>query len=172
LTLADFGSIPPPEETGRDFLANALLKARYYAEKSGYPALADDSGLMVKALGGEPGVRSARYGGEGLTDAERNEFLLAKMAKIRERAAKFQAVLALASPSGRSFSWPGELAGAITQKPLGEMGFGYDPVFWEPISGLTLAQMDPAEKNRISHRALAVKALTLDLANGVKIFDF
>jgi XTP/dITP diphosphohydrolase len=169
LTLADLkDQYPPPEETGPDFLTNAILKARYYSEKSQLPALADDSGLEVKALNGEPGVYSARYGGENLSDPERNSYLLQKMAKATDRRARFKSVLALAFKD-QSLTWRGELYGEIAYEPLGEEGFGYDPIFIEPKSGLTLAQMPLEAKNLISHRARAAKALSED---GLKIEAF
>ncbi|MDR1873148.1 MAG: RdgB/HAM1 family non-canonical purine NTP pyrophosphatase [Deltaproteobacteria bacterium] len=164
LTLADLkDQYPPPAETGADFLANALLKARYYSDQSHLPALADDSGLEVKALNGEPGVHSARYGGEDLGDLKRSAYLLKKMANIADRKARFRAVLALAY-KGQSLTWSGELVGEIALEAKGENGFGYDPIFIEPQSGLTLAQMPLEAKNRISHRARAGEALSLDLA--------
>jgi XTP/dITP diphosphohydrolase len=163
LTLADLGGrIPPPQETGEDFLANALIKAQYYAAQSGHPALADDSGLMVQALGGAPGVHSARYGGENLSDAARNRLLLQTMRAVVDRRAKFQAVLVLAF-EGRRLAWSRELAGEIAETPKGREGFGYDPIFREPKSGLTLAQMTLEAKNRLSHRARAGAALRADL---------
>jgi XTP/dITP diphosphohydrolase len=165
LTLADLeGKILEPEETGADFLANALIKARHYAQASGYPALADDSGLVVEALGGRPGVASARYGGQNIGDAARNQLLTREMADISDRRAKFQAVLALVGHGESYLAWAGELAGTIADKPVGEGGFGYDPIFLEPSSGLTLAQLTLEEKNRISHRAKAGQALAKDLA--------
>jgi XTP/dITP diphosphohydrolase len=164
LTLADLGQkTPEPEETGESFLANALIKARHYAKASGLVALADDSGLTVAALGGAPGVRSARYGGQ-LSDQARNLFLLSEMAGATDRRARFKAVLALARPDGRSLDWAGELAGEIALAPLGSGGFGYDPIFLAPSSGLTLAQMPLERKNKISHRARAGEALARDLA--------
>jgi XTP/dITP diphosphohydrolase len=164
VTLADLpGHCSAPFETGANFQENAILKARYYAGFAGIPALADDSGLMVDALGGEPGVYSARYGGEGLSDMARNLFLLEKMAGIKDRRARFVATLALASPEGtKTRFWEGTLLGEIALSPVGENGFGYDPVFLDPKSGLTLAQMTLAEKSRISHRARAVEKLRAD----------
>jgi XTP/dITP diphosphohydrolase len=162
LTLADWpAKIPEPEETGEDFLANALIKAQYYAKVCGYPALADDSGLMVEALGGRPGVASARYGGGG-TDGSRKLKLLREMVGLKNRRAKFKSVLVLAGSGAEYLTWSGELAGEIAEKPLGEGGFGYDPLFWEPISGKTLAQLTLEEKNRISHRAKAGQAMARD----------
>ncbi|MDR2140800.1 MAG: RdgB/HAM1 family non-canonical purine NTP pyrophosphatase [Deltaproteobacteria bacterium] len=164
MTLADLPQpVPEPRETGADFLANALLKARYYARVSSRPALADDSGLLVEALGGRPGVNSARYGGPGLSDAARCALLLKEMAASSNRRAKFQAVLVLAGPSEEYLSFEGELAGEILEKPLGEGGFGYDPVFLELQTGLTLAQMTLEAKNSLSHRAKAGAALRRNL---------
>ncbi|MDR0549327.1 MAG: RdgB/HAM1 family non-canonical purine NTP pyrophosphatase [Deltaproteobacteria bacterium] len=164
VALADLKeSWPVPIENGQDFLANALIKARYYAEKSGLAALADDSGLMVKALGGAPGVYSARYGGEKLKGLTKKEYLLQELAGVTDRRAKFKAVLVLAKPDGSSLDWSGELKGEIALELRGTLGFGYDPIFIEPKSGLTLAQMSLEEKNHLSHRARAGEALGRDL---------
>lgn len=154
--------LPEAEEGAESFVANALAKARFYARQSGLPALADDSGLCVAALGGGPGVQSARFGGPGLTDADRVELLLNKMAACHDRRAYFISVLALARPDGRALWWSGRLDGLISREVRGEGGFGYDPVFYYPAGRRTLAQMSPEEKNSISHRALAARAFKED----------
>jgi XTP/dITP diphosphohydrolase len=167
LALADWEarsgrSLPEPEETGRTLAANALLKARAYAAATGLVALADDSGLTVPALGGAPGVYSARFGGAGLTDGERCRLLLRLMRARRDRRAFFTTVLALVRPDGRHLLWRGRLDGRLTRVAAGRGGFGYDPVFRPQDSALTLAQMSPAQKNAISHRARAARAFLAD----------
>ncbi len=146
----------PPPETGSDFLENATLKARFYSEASGLPAIADDSGLVVDALGGAPGVMSARYAGEGCSYEENNRKLLRKLSGVRgeDRRARFVCVAVLWMPDGKSFSTAGTLEGRIAESPRGSGGFGYDPIFELP-DGRTVAQLSRAEKNRISHRAKA-----------------
>ncbi len=159
LTLLDF-PLRMPKEEGHTFLDNALLKAAYVAKATGLPALADDSGLVVPALGGEPGVHSARYGGRA-TDRERNVFLLERMRDLKgeARRARFVAVLALAYPDGHAEAYEGEVEGLILEAPRGEGGFGYDPLFWVPEAGKTFAEMTLEEKARYSHRGKALRAL-------------
>ncbi len=149
------------EETGETFAANARLKAVAFAQASGLPALADDSGLEVDALGGAPGVRSARYAGPGATDADRTRKLLAALADVPpgRRTARFRCVVALAWPDGVVQTAEGVCEGEIGFEPRGAHGFGYDPVFLVAgYGGRTMAELPPAEKNRISHRARAVAA--------------
>ena len=149
------------EETGSTFEENARLKAMAFAQATGLLTLADDSGLEVDALGGAPGVHSARYAGPGASDVDRYEKLLAALADVPpgERSARFRCVVSLARPSGMVDSVDGTCEGAIGYAPRGEHGFGYDPVFLvEGYGGQTLAEIDPEEKNRISHRARAVSA--------------
>jgi XTP/dITP diphosphohydrolase len=170
LTLGDLmDDIPEPPETGPDFLTNASLKANYYAQMTSLAALADDSGLVVPALDGRPGVRSARYGGDYLTDSERNDYLLKEMAAVSDRRASFQVVLVLAKPSNGHLFWTGEVEGLVTHKPMGSAGFGYDPLFFVPEFNLTMAQMTSEAKNKISHRAQAAEALKRDLAK-IRLF--
>lgn len=159
LSLADF-PLRMPKETGATFLENALLKAAFVAKATGLPALADDSGLVVPALGGEPGVYSARYGGRE-TNRERNVYLLERMRHLKgeERKARFVAVLVLAYPDGHAEAYEGSVEGAILEAPRGEEGFGYDPLFFVPEAGKTFAEMTPEEKARHSHRGRALKAL-------------
>jgi XTP/dITP diphosphohydrolase len=164
VTPADIGLNLDVEETGATFEANAVLKARAFAAAAGLPALADDSGLVVDALGGFPGVVSARWAPG--SDADRVRALLARLAGVpaAARTARFQAVVALALPDGRIEHATGSVEGRIAQAPRGSAGFGYDPIFLVEDGGfegvLTLAELPPAEKNRISHRARAVEALT------------
>jgi XTP/dITP diphosphohydrolase len=149
------------EESGDTFAENARIKATAYAQASGLLTLADDSGLEVDALGGAPGVRSARYAGPGATDADRYRKLLAELAGIPpgQRAARFRCVVALALPDGPIYTADGTCEGEIGFTARGEHGFGYDPVFIvEGYGGKTLAELGPEEKNRISHRARAVEA--------------
>ena len=144
------------DETGDTFEENALLKARAAAAATGMAAVADDSGLCVDALGGAPGVYSARYGGEGRTDEERCEFLLTNMAGEKQRAAKFVSVIACVFPDGTELLSRGECAGEILYKPRGENGFGYDPLFEADGAGKSMAEMCPMEKNAVSHRGRAL----------------
>ncbi len=147
------------EETGRTFPQNALLKAQGYAQASGMLTLADDSGLEVDALGGEPGVRSSRYAGPDATDSQRNRFLLDRMVDVApgDRTARFRCAIAIVAPHGRSWVVEGSLEGEIAHQPAGEGGFGYDPIFFLPQMGVTAAQLAPRQKNRISHRARALR---------------
>ena len=141
------------EETGSTFEENSLLKARAVMEASGMPAIADDSGLCVDALNGAPGVYSARYGGEGLDDTGRYRLLLENMRGQTPRTAKFVSVITCCFPNGDVLSARGECPGTIAFAPMGEGGFGYDPVFFIPSMKKTFAQLSPEEKNAISHRA-------------------
>ena len=159
-SLLDFPHLTLPEERGVTFEDNALLKAAYTARHTRLPALADDSGLEVEALGGEPGVYSARYGGKK-TDKERNVLLLERMRGLpwEKRKAKFVAVLVLAFPDGHAELYRGEVEGYILEAPRGEGGFGYDPLFYLPEVGKTFAEMSPEEKAHHSHRGKALRAL-------------
>lgn len=145
------------EETGETLEENALLKARAVAESTGLPSLADDTGLEVDALGGRPGVRSARYAGEKATYQDNVNRLLTEMAGRSDRLARFRTVAALAWPSGRFLMAEGVLEGRITTHARGEGGFGYDSVF--EVGDRTLAEITAAEKNRISHRSRALRSL-------------
>jgi len=162
---ADFPGRPAltVEETGSTFEDNARLKARAYAAHYGLPALADDSGLAVDALGGAPGVRSARYAGDGASDAGNIRKLLDALKDIPDgsRGAAFVCVLCLARPDGTDRMFRGECRGLITRQPKGDGGFGYDPVFEHPdFGGRTFAEISPAEKNSVSHRGAAMTRLT------------
>lgn len=160
LSLADFPGMPVAEEAGGSFAENALVKARIASYHAGLPALADDSGLEVDALGGRPGVLSARYAGPGAGDETNIGKLLCELSDIPEarRQARFVCHAALVF-QGRAYQAEGRLEGTIIARPRGEFGFGYDPVFLLPERGLTLAELDPKEKDRISHRAIALRKL-------------
>jgi len=161
VTLLDFPNIEDVEETGTTFNENALLKAETIAEKLSTLVLADDSGLVVDALHGQPGVYSARYAGKEKNDAKNNAKLLNELADYNEnqRQAHFHCSLALAHPDKKSLVIEGRLDGEIAGVPRGENGFGYDPLFYLPEKGRTLAECSQAEKNQISHRADALKKL-------------
>jgi XTP/dITP diphosphohydrolase len=155
--LEDF---PPPyavRETGKTLAANALLKARAAARRTGQISLADDTGLEVRALGGAPGVYSARYAGAGCGFDDNNRKLLKKMAPHRARGAAFRTAVALVFPDGREKVFVGTCAGRITREPRGGKGFGYDPVFRPRGSARTFAEMTLAQKNGLSHRARAFR---------------
>ncbi len=158
-SLDDFGPIPEPVEDGASFEENAYKKALHTAKMLGFPALADDSGLVVEKLGGEPGVHSARYAGEGATDRENNLKLLKAMEGIKDRRAAFQCVIVIAVPQGPALTYEGRCEGEIALSPAGENGFGYDPVFYYPPLEKTFAQMSSEEKNAVSHRGRAMGEL-------------
>ena len=148
------------EETGTTFEENALLKARAVMRASGMPAVADDSGLEVDALGGAPGIYSARYGGEACrTDRERYELLLENLKGVpaEQRTARFVCVIAAAWPDGKELCVRGVCEGVILETPGKDNGFGYDPVFFVPGEGTTFSEMPPERKNEISHRANALR---------------
>lgn len=152
------------EETGETFEANALLKAKAVCQAAGLPAIADDSGLCVDALSGAPGVYTARYGGEGLTDAQRYTLLLNALRGQTNRAAHFVSVVTCAFPNGDTLTAEGRCDGTIAFAPMGTEGFGYDPVFFVPELRKTFAQMDGVEKASISHRGKALQAFCKELA--------
>ena len=156
LSQAEVGVDLEPEETGTTFEENARIKAQAVMQATGLPAIADDSGLMVDALGGDPGVYSARYGGPGLDDTGRWQLLLKNMAGESNRACKCVSVICCAFPDGGEVMARGECPGILAQGPSGDGGFGYDPIFYLPQLGKTMAQLTPAEKNQISHRARAL----------------
>lgn len=153
--------IPEAEEPYGTFIENALTKARHAAAHSGLPALADDSGLCVRALGGAPGVLSARYAGEPKSDARNNEKLLADLAGQTDRRAHFVSLLVLcrSADDPQPIIAEGEWHGEILSTPRGAEGFGYDPLFFVPDTGLTAAELDPETKNRLSHRGQAMQRL-------------
>lgn len=158
-SLLDYSFKLPPED-GATFEDNAILKAAFAAQHSNLTTIADDSGLEVAALGGEPGVYSARYGNKK-SDTERNVYLLERLKGLpaSERKAKFVAVLAIAHPDGQMELYRGETEGEILEAPRGEWGFGYDPLFFIPEVGKTFAEMNMFEKSQYSHRGRALRAL-------------
>ncbi len=164
--LDAFAPVPPVPETGETLEANARAKALGYARATGRWVLADDSGLEVDVLGGAPGVRSARFGGEAGNDALNNRALLAALADHppETRTARFRCVMALAAPGRVLAVTEGACEGVITDRPAGSNGFGYDPLFYLPDRGRTMAQLPPAEKNRLSHRGRALAAMRARLA--------
>lgn len=162
LGLADVGVTLDVTETGRTFYENAVLKARGYAAESGLITLADDSGLEVDALNGRPGIHTGRYGGEGLTHAQRYQKLLSELLGVpwAERTARFRCVIVVARPDGALLgSTEGICEGVIAEGPAGDGGFGYDPVFYLPDRQQTLAQLDPGDKNQISHRGQTLRKI-------------
>ena len=158
-SMDDFGPIPQPVEDGGSFEENAYKKASHTARMLGFPALADDSGLVVESLGGEPGVYSARYAGAGATDEANNRKLLSAMEGMADRKAAFKCVIVIAVPQGPALTYEGSCEGEIALNPRGENGFGYDPLFYYPPLGKTFAQMTTEEKNEVSHRGRALKEL-------------
>ena len=156
------------EETGTTFEENSLLKAKAVMEASGLPAIADDSGLCVDALGGAPGVYSARYGGEGLDDVQRYQLLLENMKGQMPRTARFVSVITCCVPNGDVLSARGECEGSVAFAPMGEGGFGYDPIFFVPGLKKTFSQLTPEEKNAISHRGKALEAFQVKLKEYLK----
>jgi XTP/dITP diphosphohydrolase len=160
---ADFGLVLDVEETGETFEENARLKAKIYCAAMGFPSIADDSGLCVDALGGEPGVHSKRYGGGGLSDGELCELLLKNVENAEQRAAKFVSVIVCAFPDGGELVATGECSGEIARARRGDGGFGYDPVFYLPQLGKTMAELSPEEKNAVSHRGNALRAFAAKL---------
>jgi len=153
------------QEDGATFEENALKKAAAYRDVAEMSALADDSGLCVDALDGAPGVMSARFAGPNASDADNIERLLKAMHKMQNRKARFVCVVALALTSGELITAQGDYPGLITEAPMGSGGFGYDPVFYDPTTGKTFAELCQEEKNRVSHRKRALIALREKLQN-------
>jgi len=168
VTPAEAGVEVDVEETGTTFAANAMLKAKAVCAAAGLPAIADDSGLCVDALNGGPGVYSARYGGEDLDDRGRYRLLLNSMRGQTSRAAHFSCAVACAFPNGDTLAAEGRCDGAIAFAPMGEGGFGYDPVFLVPEKGKTFGQLTAEEKSAISHRGRALAAFTEKLGTYLK----
>lgn len=166
-SLSDYPDVAELPETAETFEGNAILKATTLAVQVGLPALADDSGLAVDALGGFPGVHSARFAGPDATDADRNAALVARLRASgvppAQWTARFVCVLAVASPEGLCATYRGECLGRIIEEPRGVNGFGYDPVFLRPDDGRTLAEHTRDEKNACSHRGAALAKLLADL---------
>ncbi len=159
VSLRQAGIESDPEETGETFEENARIKARSGMKLSGMPCIADDSGLQVSALGGEPGIRSARYAGGHGDDGANNRLLLQNLRGAADRSARYVCVICLALPDGREFISQGTCEGSILLEPVGRSGFGYDPLFLCPEYGRSYAQITPEEKNRISHRAKALQGI-------------
>ncbi|MDR2351936.1 MAG: RdgB/HAM1 family non-canonical purine NTP pyrophosphatase [Deltaproteobacteria bacterium] len=159
-------NLSEPQEDGEFFYENACIKAKYYADRLNLPCLADDSGLVIPALNGEPGVKSARFGGfpPGEDSGQRrSKLILEKMQGITERSCFFEATLVLAKPSTpRVLFYQGKVDGIIHDRLAGTLGFGYDNIFYLPQYGCTMAELEFNEKNKISHRAMAAKALQAD----------
>ncbi|MDL1984702.1 MAG: XTP/dITP diphosphatase [Deltaproteobacteria bacterium] len=154
--LDDFGTIPHIEEDGDTFDENAYKKASLTARILGFPALADDSGLLVEALGGAPGVLSARYAGENATDEQRCQKLLQEMEGKTNRKAAFECVISIAVPTGPALTYEARCEGLIAEQPSGSNGFGYDPVFYYPPLNKTFGELTIEEKSRVSHRGKAL----------------
>jgi len=157
ISQAEAGIATSPEETGVTFEENSVIKAEAACKASGLPALADDSGLVVDALYGAPGVYSARYGGEGLDDKQRYELLLSNMEGIENRTARFVSCIAAVFPNGDRITAEGTCEGTVMYAPAGDGGFGYDPVFFSTDMGKSMAEMTHEEKNSISHRGNAMR---------------
>jgi XTP/dITP diphosphohydrolase len=157
--LDDFGPIPPLKEDGNTFDENAYQKASFAARILGLPALADDSGLLVEALGEAPGIHSARYAGENASDEQRYLKLLDEMQGESNRKAAFECVISIAVPTGPALTYEARCQGLITESPAGSNGFGYDPIFFYPPLNKTFAQLTRAEKSRVSHRGKAFAEL-------------
>jgi XTP/dITP diphosphohydrolase len=157
--LDDFGPIPHLEEDGDTFVENAYKKANFAARILGLPALADDSGLIVEALDGAPGIHSARYAGENATDEQRYLKLLDHMKGKSNRKASFECVISIAVPTGPALTYEARCEGLIATEPAGSNGFGYDPVFFYTPLNKTFAQITREEKNRVSHRGKALAEL-------------
>ena len=168
VTPKELGITVDVEETGTTFAENAMLKAKAICKESGLPAIADDSGLCVDALNGGPGVYSARYGGEGMDDVQRYQLLLANMRGQTTRAAHFACAIACAFPNGDELTAEGKCNGTIAFAPMGEGGFGYDPVFFVPEKAKTFGQLTAEEKSEISHRGKALAVFAEKLATSLK----
>ena len=172
LTPRDWQSaLPEVSEDGVTFAENALLKARALANATGLITLADDSGLCVDALGGRPGIHSARWAGAEATDADRNIYLLSEMQGVpmEQRLAHYLCVIALATPDGQFTTAEGLCRGVILTEPIGNGGFGYDPLFLLPQFQRTMAELTADEKNRVSHRAEAITKIASDLADLLRL---
>ncbi len=169
--LDDFGPIPEVEEDGQTFDENAYKKASFTARVLGQPALADDSGLVVDALDGAPGVFSARYAGPDATNEQRFRKLLREMEGISNRKAAFECVISLAMPTGPALTYEGRCEGLIAESPKGTNGFGYDPIFFYPPFKKTFAQLTREEKGRVSHRGKALEEFKNEFDSVIKWID-
>lgn len=165
--LGELGDFPEPVENGDSFTENAIIKAQAACEQTGLPAVADDSGLVVDALSGEPGIMSARWAGVHGDDARNNAKLMCEMEGVadEDRTARFHSSVVLIYPDGSVLTGEGDCEGMIGREPKGENGFGYDPLFWPAETpGRTMAELEPAEKNAISHRGYALADLARQLS--------
>lgn len=166
--LDDFGPIPEVEEDGQTFDENAYKKASFTARVLGHPALADDSGLVVNALSGAPGVLSARYAGPDATNEDRFQKLLQEMEGVTNRKAAFECVISIAVPTGPALTYEGRCEGIITKSPEGVNGFGYDPIFFYPPLKKTFAELTREEKGRVSHRGKALEEFRNEFDSVIK----
>ena len=169
--LDDFGPIPEVVEDGDTFEENAYKKASFTARVLGYPALSDDSGLVVEALDGAPGVHSARWAGPEASDEQRCVKLLAELQGRSDRSAAFQCVISIAVPAGPALTYEDRCEGLIAESPIGENGFGYDPVFFFPPLNQTFAQLPRTEKSRVSHRGKALQQVQDEFDKVLKWID-
>lgn len=170
-SLADFGPLPGVIEDGATFDDNAYKKALHYAKVLGLPAIADDSGLVVEALDGKPGVYSARYAGEHASDAENCEKLLEELGAVQNRKASFACVLSMAVPSGPALTYEAYCDGTILEQPRGENGFGYDPLFFYEPLGKTFAELSLEQKNTVSHRGKVLAELSAEFPKVMQWID-
>jgi len=169
--LADFGPIPEVIEDGETFDDNAYKKSSFTARVLGYPAIADDSGICVEALDGAPGVYSARYAGENATDADNVKKMLENLQNHDNRNAAFKCVISIAVPTGAALTYEGDCKGVITDEPIGDNGFGYDPLFFYPQLNKTFAQLTIEEKGEVSHRGRAIKQIAKEIDNILEWID-
>lgn len=174
ISMREAGITDDIEENGSTFSENSLIKARAVSERTGFPAMADDSGLEVDYLNGEPGIYSARYLGRDTGHDKKNAYILEKLSGVKdeERGARFVCAASLVLPNGREFVRMGVMEGRIAYETKGSNGFGYDPIFFLPEYGKTSAELSPEEKNRISHRGKAlmqIKELIGELKNGARV---
>ena len=169
--LNDFGPIPDVEEDGKTFDDNAYKKASFAARILGHPAMADDSGLVVEALNGKPGVKSARYAGDNAKNSDNCEKLIKNMKNKKNRKAFFECVISIAVPTGQALTYHGTCNGLITEKPSGNNGFGYDPFFFYPDFNKTFAEISMEQKNQVSHRGKALKQVVQEFDKILKWID-
>ena len=169
--LDDFGPIPEVIEDGKTFDDNAYKKASFTAKILGYPAMADDSGLCVEALDGAPGVYSARYAGENASDADNVKKILDALENKKNRNAAFKCVISIAVPTGAALTYEAECKGILTKEPIGDNGFGYDPLFFYPEFNKTFAQLTIQEKGQVSHRGKALKEIAGEVDKIIKWID-
>ena len=169
--LDDFGPIPAVEESGLTFDENAYKKASFTARVLGLPALADDSGLLVEALDGAPGVLSARFSGADASDEERCRKLLDALQGHSNRAAAFACVISIAVPTGPALTYEGRCEGVITENPIGTNGFGYDPIFYFPPLKKTFAELTLEQKSQVSHRGQALQEVADEFTKVLKWID-